>query len=148
MSTMTTKGTKEILLGQWNDQGAKVVALGEAIPAGAFDEKPADGVRSAGEVFRHLAFWNRWVAATLRGESPDGSANEIPRKDAPSKAKALAAFEESVSAVASAAAAGRGSELSPEALEQLVSFLGHTAEHYGQLAVYARLKGVVPPASR
>ena len=33
-------------------------------------------------------------------------------------------------------------------VELYVSFLAHTAEHYGQLAVCARLAGVVPPASR
>jgi hypothetical protein len=26
--------------------------------------------------------------------------------------------------------------------------LGHTSEHYGQLALYGRLMGIVPPASR
>ena len=32
--------------------------------------------------------------------------------------------------------------------ETLVGFLEHAGEHYGRLAVYARLVGVVPPASR
>ena len=34
------------------------------------------------------------------------------------------------------------------AVEVVVPFLEHSAEHYGQLAVYARLYGIVPPASR
>ena len=38
--------------------------------------------------------------------------------------------------------------LSPEAAELLVSFIEHNCEHYGQLVVYARLSGIVPPASR
>jgi len=28
-----------------------------------------------------------------------------------------------------------------------MTFVEHTAEHYGQLAVYGRLIGIVPPAS-
>jgi uncharacterized damage-inducible protein DinB len=32
--------------------------------------------------------------------------------------------------------------------ETAMSFIEHTSEHYGQLVVYARLHGVVPPASR
>ena len=28
------------------------------------------------------------------------------------------------------------------------SFIAHTSEHYGQLVVYYRLNGLVPPASR
>jgi hypothetical protein len=38
--------------------------------------------------------------------------------------------------------------LSPKSAELVVSFLEHTSEHYGQMAVYSRLLGVVPPASR
>jgi hypothetical protein len=33
-------------------------------------------------------------------------------------------------------------------VDTVVSYLGHNAEHYGQLAVYLRLDGIVPPASR
>jgi hypothetical protein len=32
--------------------------------------------------------------------------------------------------------------------ESVMSFIEHTSEHYGQLVVYARLLGIVPPASR
>jgi uncharacterized damage-inducible protein DinB len=32
--------------------------------------------------------------------------------------------------------------------EMLVTFIEHNSEHYGQLVVYARLNGIVPPASR
>ena len=145
--TTGTKSVRETLIGQWNDLGKKVLTLGEAIPAAAFDERPADGVRSTSEIFRHLAFWNDWVAATARGESPDGAANEIPAKAAPTRAKALAAFEASVAGAAKALEAGRG-EMATERVELCSSFLGHTAEHYGQLVVYARLRGIVPPTSR
>ena len=132
-----TKSVNEILIGQWNDLGKKLLALGEAIPASAWDERPAEGVRTAGEVFRHVAFWNSWAAASARGESPDGAANEIAKSAAPTKAKALAAFEASVAEADDEKTADLGA-----------SFLGHTAEHYGQLVVYARLRGIVPPASR
>jgi uncharacterized damage-inducible protein DinB len=33
-------------------------------------------------------------------------------------------------------------------IEMLATFIEHTTEHYGQLVVYARLNGIVPPASR
>jgi uncharacterized damage-inducible protein DinB len=32
--------------------------------------------------------------------------------------------------------------------ELMISFIEHNCEHYGQLVVYARLQGIVPPASR
>lgn len=148
MTSTNSKGLRERLVGQWNDLGRKTAELGECLPAAGFEEAPAPGARSAGEVFRHLAFWNSWLAATARGESPDGAANELPKKAAPTKAKALAAFSASVEEAARAlASAGKG-EISAETAALYTSFLGHTAEHYGQLAVYARLRGIVPPASR
>jgi len=147
MATTTAESIGAILQGQWNELGRKLLELGEALPARAFDRRPAEGVRSAGEVYRHLAFWNLWLAAKARGEDPDGSANELARHEAPTKARALAAFERSVAEAASplerpVAAA------EADTVELYASFLGHGAEHYGQLVVYARLEGIVPPASR
>jgi uncharacterized damage-inducible protein DinB len=145
--TTATKDLKEILTGQWTDLGKKVLELGEAIPASAWDESPVAGLRSPGDVFRHLVFWNRWVAASARGESPEGAANEVAKKEAPSRARALRLFEESVAEAAAALAKGAG-EMAPERAELAASFLGHSSEHYGQLVIYARLLGIVPPASR
>jgi uncharacterized damage-inducible protein DinB len=42
----------------------------------------------------------------------------------------------------------RNGPVDSKAAELLVTFIEHTSEHYGQLVVYARLKGIVPPASR
>lgn len=145
--TTATKSLSDVLHGQWLGLGRKVVQLGEALPASAWNEAPAAGARDAGEIFRHLVFWNRWLAASARGGDPDGSANEIPKAEAPGRAEALAAFETSV-AEAADALAERGTKLDAEAAGLYASFLGHSSEHYGQLVVYARLAGVVPPASR
>jgi hypothetical protein len=145
--TTATQSLTDVLHGQWLDLGRKVAQLGEALPAAAWKKAPADGVRTPLEVFRHLAFWNRWLAASARGGDPDGAANEIPTSEAPGRAEALAAFEKSVGEAAEALAS-RGTKLDPETAGLYASFLGHTSEHYGQLVVYARLDGVVPPASR
>lgn len=145
--TTATKSLTDVLHGQWLDLGRKVAQLGEALPASAWKKAPVEGVRDAAEVFRHLVFWNRWVAASARGGDPDGAANEIPKAEAPGRTEALAAFEKSVAEAADALAA-RGAKLDAEAAGLYASFLGHTSEHYGQLVVYARLAGVVPPASR
>lgn len=147
MTADEKKSLREQLLQQWNDLGNKTRELGESLPAASFEAAPADGVRNAGEIFRHLAFWNQWVAATARGEKPDGDANEIPRKSAPTKTKAIAAFAESVAEAAKELSQGK-SELDSETAALYASFLGHNSEHYGQLVVYARLAGIVPPTSR
>ena len=36
----------------------------------------------------------------------------------------------------------------PSAADTVVPYLEHAGEHYGQLVVYCRLNGLVPPASR
>jgi hypothetical protein len=54
-------------------------------------------------------------------------------------------------AVMLAPAGGRGAvdERPTDAdADTLVTFIEHAGEHYGQLVVYARLLGIVPPASR
>lgn len=147
MTTTATKSLREVLLAQWNDLGRKVAVLAEAIPPGEYDYRPAGGARSTEEVLRHLAFWNHWLAGTLRGESPDGAANEIPKGEAPTQPKLLAALDRSL-AEASAEIARQAEDLPAETMETIAAFLAHTAEHYGQLVVHARLNGVVPPASR
>ena len=60
-----------------------------------------------------------------------------------------ASVQEAAEAAAALAAARDGKEgFSADAAALFASMLGHSAEHYGQLVVYARLSGVVPPASR
>jgi uncharacterized damage-inducible protein DinB len=118
----------------------KLVDLGEAIPADNFDKAPLIGVRSCAEVLRHVAFWNDYVAGTLRGKKVDDSANELPATEYASKEKILEAVRRSADAVTSA--------LNDQASETVLPFLEHSCEHYGQLVVYARLLGITPPASR
>jgi hypothetical protein len=49
--------------------------------------------------------------------------------------------------VASEIGAMNGNATTADA-DTMVSFIEHSGEHYGQLVMYARLAGVVPPASR
>ena len=94
-----------------------------------------------------VAFWNQYVTASLRGQDANDSANELSAADYPTKEKALAVLRSSASEVAAALREHRG-DLSPNSMEVVVTFLEHTSEHYGQLAAYSRLMGIVPPASR
>ena len=132
------------LIGRWEQVGQKLTALAEAIPAEAYDSKPAEGTRTAAEVLRHVAFWNQYVAATARGEQADGSANELPAVEYATKAKIVSALRTSIADAAKALR--KHPAFTAKETELVVPFLEHSSEHYGQLVVYARLKGVVPPA--
>jgi uncharacterized damage-inducible protein DinB len=137
----------DILIDRWEQAGTKMAALAEAIPEEEYETRPIDGVRTVGEVVRHVAFWNLYVADSARGKNADGSANELPKAEYPTKAQALTALGHSVAEVARALREAPAA-IRPQIAEMIVAFLEHGGEHYGQLVVYARLKGIVPPTSR
>jgi uncharacterized damage-inducible protein DinB len=132
---------------RWVEAGEKLVTLADAIPESQYERRAADGTRSVAEQLRHVAFWNQYTAKALRGESPDGEANELPAARFATKAAIAQALTRSVSDVADAIA-GASHDMTEAQRDTLASGLQHLAEHYGQLVVYARLAGITPPASR
>lgn len=135
---------REILLTRWNELGEKTVALAREFPEEHYDAAPADGMRTFGEQLRHAAFWNDYAAKTLRGQPADGDANTLPRAGNATRAQVVAALERSFAAVREALTDAKPK---PD-VDTAVAFLEHGGEHYGQLVVYTRLQGLVPPASR
>jgi uncharacterized damage-inducible protein DinB len=132
---------------RWEQAARKVAALAEALPEEKLESQLVSGARTPGEVLRHIGFWNQYLAALLRGEEPDGSANELPRNSYGTKAAMIDALNRSSADVTKTL----GEEQvwrERKTAENVMAFIEHTSEHYGQLAVYARLIGIVPPASR
>jgi len=149
---MTAKAQHEedltdLLARRWEQVSRKMTDLADAFPADELESKPLAGIRSLGEVLRHIAFWNQYVVDSLRGKNADDTANELPRSAYPMKAAVLEVLKQSSEDVVRALH-DRKSPLDSKTVELLVTFIEHTSEHYGQLAVYARFKGIVPPASR
>jgi uncharacterized damage-inducible protein DinB len=135
------------LIDRWEQVCQKFVALAEELPENKFEYRPVDDVRTFADVLRHVAFWNRYVADSARGRKGDDTANELSRDEFPTKAGSVEALKRSA-VDATDALKGNPSGLSPEMTEMLVTFIEHNCEHYGQLVVYARLNGIIPPASR
>jgi uncharacterized damage-inducible protein DinB len=127
---------------RWEQTAAKLADLAREFPEARYETAPAAGVRTFGDVLRHVAFWNQYVAQTARGRKADDSANELPRAKYATKPQVISALTES------AGDALKALREHPEQTELAESFIEHTCEHYGQLVVYARLAGVVPPTSR
>ena len=138
---------RDSLMARWSEVGDKLVQLAEEFPAERYDYRPVPEVRSFAEQLRHLAFWNLYVVKTLRREEADGEANELPATTHPTRAEIVPALRESHTAVRTEYERA-GAERSEADTDLIVSFLEHAAEHYGQLVVYFRLNGLVPPASR
>ena len=145
--TQQESAVAKLLADQWEQNAKKIAELARALPEGKLEWTPTAGVRSYGGVLRHVAFWNRYVADRLNRAHADDTMNELPIAEYSTKAQVLDALDRTSRRVA---AALRAQPVSPEeeTLELAVTFLAHNAEHYGQLAVYARLMGLVPPASR
>lgn len=135
------------LIERWEQVCQKMEQLAEVIPDPKFDYRPAETARTVAEVLRHVAFWNQYVADRTRGKKADNSTNEIPKDQFSTKVQIMTALKSSA-AEASNTLREKSSGLREEIAEMLVTFIQHNCEHYGQLAVYARLNGIVPPASR
>ena len=137
-STMLTK--------QWEQINEKIDTLAEQFPEEKYEFSPADGTRTFGAVLRHLAFWSQYVANSARGIKTDEILNELSIRECPNKAQVINAFKKS--AEEATAALKARAEMEPQTAELCATFTQHSSEHYGQLVVYYRLNGVVPPASR
>ena len=135
------------LIERWEQVGGKLSALAEEFPDKKYEYKPADGVRTFADVLRHVAFWNQFVAQSARGKKADDTLNELPKSEYASKARIIDALKRSAEDAASALKA-HGAGWDAATAEMVVTFIEHTCEHYGQLVVYARMNGIVPPASR
>src|SRR5258705_7297644 len=138
---------RDVLLTRWSEIGDKMIKLAEAFPENKYDARPVPDVRSFADQLRHVAFWNKYVQKTLRREEADGQANELPASSFPTKTKIVKVLRTTFDDVAKEFAAMNGSAGSADA-DTMVSFIEHSGEHYGQLVMYARLSGMVPPASR
>jgi uncharacterized damage-inducible protein DinB len=140
-ATVSTK-----LMVRWEQVCLKLASLAEEFPEAKFDYKPAEGVRTIAGVLRHVAFWNRYVSDSARGKKSDGTANELSKDKFSTKIQIVDVLKRS--AADATQALKENSDFSPEIAEMLVTFIEHNCEHYGQLVVYARLNGIIPPASR
>ena len=138
---------RDVLMTRWAEIGDKMVKLAEAFPEDRYDARPAPEVRSFADQLRHVAFWNRYVQKTLRREEADGQANELSPTAYPTKSKIVKVLRSTFEDVTKDFGAMNGGASNADA-DTMVSFIEHSGEHYGQLVMYARLNGIVPPATR
>ncbi len=136
-----------VLVSRWQQASDKLEQLAAEFPQDKYDWRPQPGIRTCGEVLRHVAFWNQYLSKSLRGEQTDEGLNELPEAEFPTKATILEALRRSNSDVVASMGEPR-IFADPKTAELVVTFIEHTSEHYGQLVVFARLLDIVPPASR
>ena len=145
------------LLERWNEIGRKLIAVAEDLPEGLYAYKPHADARSFVDQLLHAAgamasFTDRVVGRPERYPcDPTGSTVhsrsevvELVRGIVGEGSELLrAAGDSGLNRVIDAGSPGavRLADLADELIE-------HSGEHYGQLVVYYRINGMVPPESR
>ena len=151
-------GPSQALLDNWNDIGRKLIAMAEDFPEDKYDFKPTPSQRSFAEQLLHAANANSFFTNPATGIKPP--AEEDPKREQYKTKAAVVEFVKKAFADGAAAIKQKGDKglndliVDPFANQQTrVSdmawgLLEHCGEHYGQLAVYYRVAGLVPPESR
>jgi uncharacterized damage-inducible protein DinB len=148
----------QAVLEAWNDVGRKLIAMAEDFPEDKYDFKPNPAQRTFAEQLLHAAGVNYFFTNLVRGEKPP--AEEDPKRDQYKTKADVAAFVKKSFADGAAAIKAKGDKgmndllVDPFAHQKVrvydmaYGFIEHSGEHYGQLAVYYRVAGLVPPESR
>lgn len=133
-----------VLIGRWEAAAKKFMELAAVLPDDKFEVELVKGTRTCGDVLRHVAYWNRYVADSLQGKKAHDSANELARDDYPNKAAILLELRKSSGEISG----GINRAQDATSMERIAMALEHLSQHYGQIAIYSRLMGITPPASR
>src|SRR5271157_1552295 len=148
----------QVLLESWNDIGRKLIAMAEDFPEDKYDFKPTPAQRSFAEQLLHAAGANYYFTNPAMGKNTP--VEENPKRDQYKTKADVVAFVKKSFADGAAAIQKKGDTgmsdliVDPFANQQTrildfaYGFIEHCGEHYGQLVVYYRLAGLVPPESR
>ncbi len=147
----------KVLLDSWNDIGRKLIAMAEDMPEDKYDFKPNPAQRSFAEQLLHAAGANYFFINPAKGlKAPAG---DPKRADFKTKAAVIdfvkKSFADGAALIQSKGDSGLNDlMIDPFANQQVRvgdyawGFIEHSGEHYGQLVVYYRVAGLVPPESR
>lgn len=128
-----------------------IIKAAQQMPEEYYTFKPTPEVRSFGELMAHIAESNFEMCAIAMGET--ASVLEV----APTKEEVVKALKQSFEYSAEAR-----KNMTQERKETMIKFMGgtqpagnvldfsvfHSLQHYGNVIVYMRLKGLVPPSSQ
>src|SRR5438067_5528644 len=146
----------QAVLEAWNDIGRKLIAMAEDFPEDKYDFKPTLAQRSFAEQLLHAAGANYFFTNLAQGQKPP--AEEDPKRDQYKTKADVVAFVKKSFADGASAISAKGDQLTDtiddpfahqrvRILDYAYGFIEHCGEHYGQLVVYYRVAGLVPPES-
>jgi uncharacterized damage-inducible protein DinB len=147
----------KVLLDNWNEIGRKLIAMAEDFPEDKLDFKPNPAQRSFEEQLLHAAGANYFWINPVKGVAPPKG--DPKAADYKGRAALVAYVKKSFedgAALIKAKGDGGLSDLYVDPFSNQQTrfsdgawgFIEHGGEHYGQLVVYYRSAGLVPPESR
>ncbi len=150
-------GPSQEVLQMWNYVGGKLVTMAEDFPEDKYDYRPTPEVRTFAEMLLHIAGSSYLFIDTARNQ-PRGE-EDLSQEKYANKAEVVAVLKKSVeegaALIQQAGDEGMAQPLKFPFGNQMISQQSfwmaqvvHAGEHYGNLVVYYRLNGIVPPASR
>ena len=147
----------EAVLEQWNDIGRKLIAMAEDFPEDKYSYKPAPESRTFAAMLLHVGGAMYYFTDFAIGQKPRYP--DDPKDDNLKSKTQIVAFMKKCVADGADEIKKKGDAGLKEAvndggphLDRLYDLayglIEHSGEHYGQLVVYYRINGMVPPESR
>jgi hypothetical protein len=146
----------KVVLDSWNEIGRKLTAMAEDFPEDKYDFKPTPAQRSFAEQLLHAAGSMYYFTNPVMGQKPPAA--EDPKRDLYKTKADVVTFVKKSVADGAAAIQSKGEkglmqtvvygDQKARVLDIAYGLIEHSGEHYGQLVVYYRLAGLVPPESR
>ena len=134
----------------WQRSKTQIMELAEAMPEGKFGFKPTEGQRTFGEQLVHLAEANLNLMHVIAGTKASKAAPPTAKAEILKAVAESFEFGDATLAKLTDAAAVEAFKVGPNETTRLRVAIGamtNCSNHYGQLVVYLRLNGIVPPST-
>ena len=149
----------QAVLEQWNEIGRKLITIAEDLPEDKYDYKPNPDSRTFRAVLLHVTASMYYFTDTARGKKPRYTDDPKPADLKINNKSDLVAFVKQCVSDGADVIKTKGDKGLNEAvndggphLDRLYDLayglIEHSGEHYGNLVVYYRANGMVPPESR
>ena len=150
-------GPSAAVLEQWNDIGRKLIAIAEDLPEDKYDYKPNPESRSFVQLLLHVSASMYYFTDPVLGQKVRYS--DDPKRDGLKTKAEIVAFvkkcvQDGADVIKAKGDAGMSTAISAggprlSRIDELAyGLIEHSGEHYGNLVVYYRVNGLVPPESR
>lgn len=139
---------------QLQRQSKNLTAAAEEMPADQYSYKPTEGQNTFGHVVMHITQSNNFLCSKISGQA----APAATAKDSDAKDKLLAEMKASFDYCTTAISSQKDSDLGQEVTmfggrkatkaAAVIAVTNDWADHYSQMAMYLRQKGMTPPTAQ